>query len=187
MRKYRVDNLDAVTASHNRWRKNNPERCAANSRNWTARNPDKVAAAKAKYALKHKDRLKVEARERQVRRRETDENFKIRGALRCRLGAALKKAGAKRATNTLALVGCDIQFLRGFLEARFLPGMTWKNYGKGKGKWAIDHHIPCAEFDLRDPIQQRQCFSYTNLRPLWEPDNQSKGAKVPAPHQAELI
>lgn len=187
MKQYRRDNLVSVNAATAKWRQNNPERCAENTKAWAANNPEKVAASKAKYALKHKDRLKAEARERQVRLRETDENFKILGVLRCRLYSAIKKAGAKKAANTLALVGCDIQFLRGFIEARFLPGMSWANYGKGKGKWAIDHHMPCAEFDLRDESQQRQCFNYTNLRPLWEPDNQSKGAKRPPTHQAELI
>lgn len=187
MRQYRLDNIEAVTESSKRWRSNNPERCARNSKAWAAKNPDKVLASKAKYAAKHKERLTVEAREYQVRRRETDENFKILGLLRCRLYSATKASGGKKSANTRALVGCDIQFLRGFLEARFLPGMTWKNHGKGKGKWQIDHYIPCAEFDLREEHQQKQAFHYSNLRPMWGPENQSKGAKRPPTHQAELI
>ena len=41
-----------------------------------------------------------------------------------------------------------------------------------------DHIRPCASFDLTDPEQQRACFHYTNLQPLWAFDNLSKGAKV---------
>jgi hypothetical protein len=50
--------------------------------------------------------------------------------------------------------------------------MSWDNYGiKG---WHIDHIIPCAAFDLTDPEQQKICFHYTNLRPLYWADNISR-------------
>jgi len=52
--------------------------------------------------------------------------------------------------------------------------MTWSNYGKG---WHIDHIKPCASFDLSNPEQQKICFHYTNLQPLWAIDNIKKGAK----------
>lgn len=43
--------------------------------------------------------------------------------------------------------------------------MTWDNYGfKG---WHIDHKIPCLSFNLTDIDQQKKCFHYTNLQPLW--------------------
>ena len=60
------------------------------------------------------------------------------------------------------------------LEAQFKPGMTWDNYGL-KG-WHVDHIRPCASFDLRDPEQQRRCFHYTNLQPLWAEENLKKGS-----------
>jgi len=51
--------------------------------------------------------------------------------------------------------------------------MSWDNYGY-RG-WHIDHIRPCASFDLTDPEQQRECFHYTNLQPLWWQDNLRKG------------
>lgn len=76
----------------------------------------------------------------------------------------------------MALVGCSRAELVSRLEAAFLPGMTWDNYGRGG--WHIDHVIPCDAFDLLDPEQQRACFHYTNLQPLWEKDNCAKGARL---------
>ena len=52
--------------------------------------------------------------------------------------------------------------------------MTWDNHGK----WHIDHIKPCASFDLLHKKQQRKCFYYKNLQPLWAQENLSKGAKI---------
>jgi hypothetical protein len=67
-----------------------------------------------------------------------------------------------------------VEQLRQHLEAQFTDGMSWDNYGRDG--WHIDHIRPCASFDLTDPEQQRQCFHYTNLQPLWAADNIRKGA-----------
>lgn len=187
MRQYRIDNLEKVTESSRRTYRKNKAKYAPRRRAYAKKNAAHIKAYKERWNEKNRERLNEKSKAYQILRRETDENFKIKGALRCRLYAAIKKAGAKKSANTMALVGCDIQFLRGFLEARFLTGMTWRNHGTGNGKWHVDHHIPCAEFDLRDPAQQRQCFNYSNLRPMWGPENQSKGAKRPSTHQAEII
>ena len=40
----------------------------------------------------------------------------------------------------------------------------------------IDHIKPCIKFDLRNPEEQRKCFHFTNLQPLWWYDNLKKGA-----------
>lgn len=86
--------------------------------------------------------------------------------------------------HTFELVGCDISFLMSYIQARFTKQMSWDNYGTF---WEIDHRIPCAKFDLTDHGQQRACFHYSNLQPLSCYDNGRKSAKMPPPHQAELI
>ncbi len=43
--------------------------------------------------------------------------------------------------------------------------MNWENYGKFG--WHIDHIIPCDSFDLTKEEEQRRCFHYSNLQPLW--------------------
>jgi hypothetical protein len=35
-------------------------------------------------------------------------------------------------------------------------------------------HAYCASFDLLDPAQQRICFHWTNLQPLFSEENQKK-------------
>jgi hypothetical protein len=77
--------------------------------------------------------------------------------------------------GTLELLGCTIQELKIHLESQFEEGMSWENYSKAG--WHVDHIRPCASFDLTDPTQQKQCFHYSNLQPLWAKDNLSKGSK----------
>ena len=92
----------------------------------------------------------------------------IRNLLRSRIHHALD--GKVKASTTMSLVGCPIESLFQHLEKQFQEGMTWEN----RGKWHIDHIRPCYTFDLSQPEQQRACFHYTNLRPLWAKDNLSR-------------
>ena len=73
------------------------------------------------------------------------------------------------------MLGCSIKDLIIHIEKQFKEGMTWDNHSYNG--WHIDHIIPCASFDLSDPEQQKKCFHYTNLQPLWKQDNLSKSDK----------
>jgi len=79
----------------------------------------------------------------------------------------------------MELIGCSIAFLKEHLVARFQPGMSWENYGKGG--WDVDHARPCASFNLTDPAQQRECFHYSNLQPMWHMPNIKKSDKWEPP------
>lgn len=89
---------------------------------------------------------------------------------------ALKRVTTSKSIGTELLIGCSINQLREHLESLFKPGMTWANHGK-RG-WHIDHKLPCNSFDLRDVNEQKKCFHYTNLQPLWWNENLSKGDKL---------
>ena len=108
------------------------------------------------------------ARERH--RRTIDFGFRIGQNLRTRLSPLLHGV---RSEPILKLLCCTLEELRLHLEAQFQPGMTWGNYGA----WHVDHIIPCAVFDLRDKRQQRPCFHFSNLRPLWALANIRKGCE----------
>lgn len=105
----------------------------------------------------------------------SDHQFRLLKTLRSRLYAIVRRGMGKKKGSTLELLGCSLPELRQHLEAQFADGMSWDNYGRNG--WHVDHVRPCASFDLNDPDQQRQCFHYTNLQPLWAADNIRKGAK----------
>lgn len=114
-------------------------------------------------------------REYQRKKRSTDINYRLRGNLRSRVRQAIKNN--VKSGHTLDLLGCTIRELKQYLEVRFQEGMTWDNWGMDG--WHIDHIIPCTAFDLSVPGQQRKCFHYTNLQPLWAEDNKAKGDTIP--------
>jgi hypothetical protein len=109
----------------------------------------------------------------QARYTRDNTNYGIAKRIRSRVYRVLR--GALKSAPTECLLGCTWQQLRDHLEARFKRGMTWDNYGS---VWHIDHIVPCAEFDLSKPEQQRQCFHFSNLRPLSARENISKSDKV---------
>ena len=106
-------------------------------------------------------------------RRKVDLAFRLLCNLRGRVGAALKGKGKSK--RTMRLLGCSISELKGHLEKQFTPGMSWSNYGQ----WHIDHIIPCCSFDFHNHEQQRACFHFSNLQPLWAMDNFKKSGIHP--------
>ena len=81
--------------------------------------------------------------------------------------------GNPKLKTTMKLIGCSIEELKQYLGKQFTEGMSWQNYGK----WHIDHIRPCASFDLKKLNEQKKCFHYSNLQPLWAKDNLCKGAR----------
>jgi hypothetical protein len=79
----------------------------------------------------------------------------------------------RKVGKTIELAGCSLEDLMKHLESKFTEGMTWENYGR----WHIDHIRPCASFSLEDPEEQKKCFHWTNLQPLWAIDNLRKSDK----------
>jgi hypothetical protein len=103
-------------------------------------------------------------------KRETNPQFVIMERLRARLRAALNGKQIKKVDRTIKLLGCSqIEFII-YIESLFSDGMSWEN----RHLWHIDHIRPCMSFDLTDPDQQRECFHYTNLQPLWAEDHRKK-------------
>jgi hypothetical protein len=125
------------------------------------RHNDEFRAKAAAYMRTPERCNKRRARDRV--RYKTDIQYAIRARLRSRLKTYLKNHGIRKTDRTFDLIGCSVGFLVKHLERQFLPGMSWDN----ASLWHIDHKQPIASFDLTDSEQQRACFHYSNLQPLW--------------------
>lgn len=156
--------------------------------NYYANNKDKVkeyqakpdvkirkAKIKKQWNINNKKHTQAYSRDnkahRNQQRREkysNDPEYRILVLLRGRMYAALN--GIYRSAKTVELLGCSIKELRIYIESLFQQGMNWNN----QGKWEIDHIKPCASFNLINPGEQKECFNYINLQPLWAEDNLKK-------------
>jgi len=159
----------------------------ASQKKWVAKNPDKVAATAKRFRERHKEAVKaIKAAYYQdnrakivaklIERYATDERFRTECLLRCRIRKLVRSKGATKAARTMELVGCDFDYLKAHLISLFTPGMSWD--AVMSGAIHIDHVRPCASFDLSVEAEQRACFHWSNLQPLWAADNLKKGARL---------
>lgn len=174
MREWRAKNPEKSRKYSAMWKAKNPAHCREYGVKWRRANPEKVAQwEKNRKRNLSPEKLKIRQARAYVLKQSRIPS-RIRGGLSSRLYAAVSRAESRKASTTLSLIGCSLDQLLGYLELNFAPGMNWENYGK----WHIDHILPCAKFDLTNPEQQRECFHYKNLQPLWAAENFSKGARI---------
>jgi hypothetical protein len=124
---------------------------------WVDRNPEQRRAIDRRF---------------QARATACNPSYRLGRRMRIRVNAVLRRENYHRTGSSGDYLGCSLAELKAHLEARFLPGMTWANYGSG---WHVDHIVPLASAKTPDEIL-RLCH-YTNLQPLWAQDNLRKGAK----------
>lgn len=182
-RKRYYENKDKIREQVKQSRNKNRDKINEQKRNDYHKNKEKILlqqklkreenpeAYREKQRQRRQNRLEEKRkydREYSAKRRAEDIKFRIMENLRNRLRLAVKNN--QKAGGTLELIGCDIDVLKQRLSSKFKPGMTWENYGD----WHIDHIIPCCVFDLTIEENQRKCFHYSNLQPLWEKENLAK-------------
>ena len=167
-KQYNLDNKEKKKQYDKQYRLDNKEKIKQYNEQYYLNNKQKLKQYNEQYYLNNKEKK----REYENNKLKTDPIFKIITYQRNRMRQVLK--GKSKCKSTIKLLGCSAEYCWNHLEQQFKPGMTRDNYGL----WHVDHITPCISFDLNDPEQQKICFHYTNLQPLWAEDNLKKGAKL---------
>lgn len=140
-------------------------------RAYYAKNKKQISQTRKKYnsleTTKERNRNYVD------NKRKNDIHYKIKDNLRRRINYAIKNSKKQNSTNEL--LGCSLIDFKIYIESLWQKGMDWNNYGMFG--WHLDHIKPCASFDLTNPEEQKKCFNYSNIQPLWAKDNWSKGSR----------
>jgi hypothetical protein len=172
-RAYRVANREHRKALNQspkyvEWNKKHKKEFYKNVRKIREGRKDRVPAAPVEI---QKQRIRESCRRCRVRAMKDPINrmvFNTRKAI----GYHLNSRGRKKRHSTMTYIGCSGIELMAHLEKQFKPGMTWENYGP---VWWIDHLRPVTTFNLLDEGEQRKCFHYTNLQPMFKIENIKKG------------
>lgn len=152
------NNRSDINEYHKIYYGNNKEQHLKRINKWKLNNKQKYQEYLNKYLTKYYH---------------TNIQYKLRRLLRDRI---YKTIHSKNITSrTKELLGCSFNELKIHLEQQFKPEMTWLNHGQ---VWEIDHIKPCSSFDLTNLEQQKQCFHYTNLQPLFKTENRQKSNKT---------
>ena len=184
-KQWRLDHKEEIKQYNKQWRLDHKKKIKQCNKQWYLNHKEYQKQRVKQYYLDHKEQQykkhkkwrlnhKEQRNQHQRERKKNDPNFKILANLRSRQYLALK--GKNKSASTIELLGCTPKELWDHLMScdTLEHWMTKENYGV----WHVDHIIPCASFDLTDPQQQRQCFYYTNLRPLSATANLIKGSKI---------
>lgn len=153
-RAYRAEHHERLNEENRKWREANKEQHRAVSLEWY-------------YANRSRARKGMDAYKKA--RRKTDPAFRLACNLRGRMYRAL--VGLRKTGSAIKELGCSTEELRAYLEAQFVSGMTWDNYGS---VWEVDHILPLANYQLEDRGTFRRLVHYTNLQPLLVADNRRK-------------
>ena len=144
-------------------------------------NRDSILARQRAYYRRHKSHILRRQVAYQKRRCKDDPAFAMLCRARARIRDALR--GHAKAASTRELTGRTPTQLAAYLESQFDDGMTWEN----RDTWHVDHRIPCSAFDFSDPEQQRICFWYKNLQPMWGKLNLTKSDTHDANDKQALV
>ena len=172
-----------------RFYSNNKEKVKTRVAEYARKNQEQIKGYKTEYQTNNKEyeakrkrRWYQNNRELTINRAVANKREKRRIDPMCRLndsigGGIFKAIRENKAGHRWEeLVGYTLSQLRAHIEKKFLPGMTWDNYGK----WHIDHILPKASFFFAKASEDdfKKCWDISNLQPLWAEDNIRKGAKI---------
>ena len=76
------------------------------------------------------------------------------------------------------MLGCSYAEFRDHIESKFLPSMTWETF---LSDGHIDHHVPLDAATTEEDVYALN--HYTNLRPMWGPENLAKNDTLPEEHE----
>ena len=155
-----------------KYRKENVEEIKQRNKKYYEENVEKIRKQKKEYHKENKSKRNEYQKKYLRKRRKNDSQFRMAHNLRGVTNRGIISQGGIKSASTEKLLGCSFYEASIHIKNLFAEGMCWENYGE----WEIDHIRPMASFDLTDPEQQKICFHYTNLQPLWMAENRSKSS-----------
>ena len=149
-RDYREKNKEKIKEYHREYRKKksgvDTQDKNRRKQREKSKNPKYIAARRTYFKNKY----------------QTDIQFKLKKQFESKLNRLL--TDNDNTEKSISLLGLTIPEFKAYLEAKWLPGMEWSNYGT---EWNLDRITPFCDFNLCDAMQAQSCNHYTNIQPLF--------------------
>jgi hypothetical protein len=177
---YRINNCEEIKKKQHDYYRKNKEILLNKNKKYREENSTIINNQRKEYRnrpevkeytrLKNKEYLPIK-KEKIKQLRKTNLNFRLSEIIRSKVHKMIK--GHK--TSYENIIGCDIDFLKKWIEFRFDENMSWSNLGV---YWQIDHILPINSFNFNNENEIKVCFHWTNLQPLQSFINRSKSDKM---------
>ena len=179
---YYDSHKDAICKQKQEYRKNNLEKMLEKEREYQLAHQEEYRLRTNAYRQTNGDTVRANARKSWRKRYYGKLIFDIKYMLSASVSARVRNSlkDGKNGTHVFDIIGCSFEDFYTNLEFQFNGEYTWNLYGKGEGKWSIDHKIPVDAFEFEsyeDPMLKK-CWALDNIRPLWNDQNSSKGKKI---------
>ena len=175
-------NKKKIRAKQAKWYEENKEKHLAKNKQYYEANRERQLEYRKEYRKKNADKIRqyrhderTKQRANELSREKYHNNIAYRLSKRVsnEVWKGLNRTGTSKAGGrTWNHLPYNPEELKQHVESLFQEGMSWENYGE----WHVDHRKPCSSFDLVEEDEQRKCFHYTNLQPMWAIENLSKWA-----------
>jgi len=145
------------------------------AKEYRQRHPEKIRESLKEYQKANPEKIRQWARNRHHRGMKSPE-FVIVKRMRGRLHDELRFRSRKtvKFASILDFIGCSRSELVKYIESKFKEGTSWEN----RTEWHVDHIRPVSSFDMLDENEQRKCFHFSNLQPLWREENLAESDKI---------
>jgi hypothetical protein len=154
---------DCISKYNKKYNIINAKERRIHAKKWKAENADYAKKYTSAYQKLNKNHLYKKSTEYHNNRYNNDPIFKLRRLLRDRI---YKTITNKKVTfKTREILGCSFEQLKYHIESQFKSEMNWSNHGI---IWEVDHIKPISSFNLMDVEEQKQCFNYMNMQPLFK-------------------
>jgi len=168
-RSYVERNREKIRMYQKWYREQNKERLSIYQKEYARKNGEYLRRQKREYFKRPEVRERENARQREARR--FSRKHSLTQSMRSAISGSLNgRVGA------IGNAPWTVEELYKHIEAQFVEGMTWGNYGE----WHVDHIIPASHFCYSSPNDEdfRACWSLANLRPVWASENLSKNDSI---------
>lgn len=159
----------------NEWKAKNKEKVAVYNKTYKAENKEEISEYNKQYDKANRAAINERVKRNHARLKEENPSFKIACTLRNRIYILMKINSTSKAAKTLDLLGCEMEFFMEWLAFNFEDGMTFANHGD---TWHLDHTVPCSMFNLVDKDEQKKCFHWSNMKPMYANENIAKNNKA---------